>query len=167
MKTAGSSYHFLTDVSVGEVTKDGRARYKNNPLNSANTRLIADALTSGFQLLSQGGFRDTIEQTAEGPLRKVEWFIDGSSRGTFVTAEGREEIDFPEFRRRYDSEQWCLDHNHHPIAFMRWSARHHSELRDKIRQMTPAAVLRRGKRMVTIPADLPQDKKDKLLSYIQ
>jgi hypothetical protein len=50
---------------------------------------------------------------------------------------------------------------------MRWSARHLSELRDKIRDLTPAAVLRRGNRMVTVPANLPQDKKEKLLSYLK
>lgn len=167
MLKPGDSYHYITEVCLGEKNADGRIRYGNNPLNAANTRLVADALTTGFRLVESGGFRDTVEQTDKGPLRKVEWFIDGSSKGLFVTAEGREEIDFEEFRRRYESEQWCLDHPHHPIAFMRWSARHLSELRDKIRTMTPAAVLRRGNRMVTIPAELPQDKKEKLLSYLK
>jgi hypothetical protein len=167
MLKPGDSYHYLTETSLGETTKDGRVRYGNNPLNAQNTRLIADALTSGFRLVEGSGFRDTVEQTEKGPLRKVEWYIDGSSKGLFVTAEGREEIDFTEFQRRYQSEQWCLEHSHHPISFMRWSARHLSELRDKIRDLTPAAVLRRGNRMVTVPADLPQDKKDKLLSYLK
>jgi hypothetical protein len=167
MLKPGDSYHYLTATSLGETTKDGRVRYANNPLNASNTRLIADALTSGFRLLEVGGYRDTVEQTDKGPLRKVEWYIDGSSKGLFVTAAGREEIDFEEFRRRYQSEQWCLEHCHHPIAFMRWSARHLSELRDKIRDLTPAAVLRRGHRSVTIPANLPQDKKEKLLSYLK
>lgn len=167
MLKPGDSYHYLTEASLGETTKDGRVRYANNPLNAANTRLIADALTSGFRLVEPGGFRDTVEQTDKGPLRKVEWFIDGKSRGIFVTAEGREEIDFQEFRRRYQSEEWCLEHQHHPIAFMRWSARHLGLLRDQIRALTPAAVLRRGKRSVTIPANLPQDKKEKLLNYLK
>ena len=167
MLKPGDSYHYLTETCLGETDPNGRVRYGNNPLNASNTRLIAHALTSGFRLVEPGGFRDTVEQTEKGPLRKVEWFIDGSSKGLFVTAEGREEIDFSEFQKRYQSEQWCIEHSHHPISFMRWADRAHSELRDKIRAMTPAAILRRGRKMVTIPADLPADKKNQLLSYLK
>jgi hypothetical protein len=167
MLKPGDSYHYLTEVAYGEKGEDGRIRYANNPLNSSNTSLVRWALVSGLKLLKEGSFRDTIEQTDKGPLRKTEWFFDGASRAIFVTAEGREEIDFEEFKRRYDSHAWCLEHCHHPIAFMRFGDLALPELRDEVRKKTPDALIRRGNRSVTIPANLPQDKREKLLSYIK
>ena len=129
---------------------------------------MAAALTSGFRLVEPGGFRDTVEQTEGGPVRRVEWFVDGASRGVFHTPTlGSEEIEFPEFRRRFESEEWCLANPHHPIAFLRWAFRVHAQLRDRIRELKPAALLRRGNRQVTIPAGLPEDKRQQLLSFLK
>jgi hypothetical protein len=164
----GTSFHWIAEEAKAEQTAEGKIRFANNPLNSTNTQLVAAALTSGFNLVEPGGFRDTVEQTERGPLRRVEWFIDGASRGTFKTPSlGDEEIEFPEFRRRFESEDWCLANPHHPIAFLRWAFRAHGQLRDRIRELKPAALLRRGNRQVTIPAGLPEDKRQKLLSYLQ
>jgi len=159
------SFHWVAETATAEQ-EQGRTRFANNPLNSPNTQLIAAALTSGFRLVEPGGFRDTIEQSDAGPQRRVEWFIDGESRGIFRTPE-LEEIEFPEFRRRFESEQWCLANPDHPIAFLRWAFRAHSALRDRIRTFKPAALIRRGNRQVTIPANLPDDKRAKLLSFLK
>ena len=160
-----SSFHWLTEQSLAEQTPEGKARFANNPLTSPNTQLIAAALTSGFRLVEPGGFRDTVESTDKGPLRRVEWFIDGASRATF-RSPAPEEIEFPEFRRRYESEEWCLANPDHPIAFLRWTFRAHGQLRDRVRQLKPATLLRRGNRQVTIPAGFPETKRQQLLSYL-
>jgi hypothetical protein len=164
----GTSFHWLTDEAVAEPMDNGKLRFANNPLSSHNTQLIAAALVSGFQLMEPGGYRDTIEETERGPVRRVEWFIDGESRGVFRTmALGEETIEFPEFRRRFESEDWCLTNPDHPISFLRWTFRAHSQLRDRIRELKPAALIRRGNRQVTLPHDLPQNKREQLLSFLK
>jgi hypothetical protein len=52
-------------------------------------------------------------------------------------------------------------------SFLRWAFRAHSQLRDRIRTLKPAALVRRGNRQVTLPADLPEGKRQKLLSYLK
>jgi len=74
----GTTYHWVAEEGKSEQMPDGKVRFSNNPLTSPNTQLIAAALTSGFKLVEPGGFRDTVEQTERGPLRRVEWFIDAS-----------------------------------------------------------------------------------------
>jgi hypothetical protein len=164
----GSSFHWVAEEAVGQSVQGGKLRFANNPLSSHNTQLIAASLVSGFKLTEPGGYRDTIEETPAGPLRRVEWFIDGASRGSFILAEGADEsIEFPEFRRRFESEEWCLANPDHPIAFMRWSFRALGQLRDRIRELKPAALIRRGNRQVTLPHDLPADKREQLLSFLK
>jgi hypothetical protein len=163
----GTSFHWLTEEAPAEPTDQGKVRFANNPLTSPNTQLIAAALTCGFKLLEPGGFRDTVEQTERGPVRRVEWFIDGASRGFFNTPQlGEENLEFPEFRRRYESEQWCLENPDHPISFLRWAFQAHGQLRDKIRELKPAALIRRGNRQVILPDTLPAEKRAKLLSFL-
>ena len=161
----GTTYHWVAEEAKSEQMPDGKVRFANNPLTSPNTQLIAAALTSGFKLVEPGGFRDTVEQTDRGPLRRVEWFIDGATRGSFRSPD--EGIEFPEFRRRFESEEWCLANPDHPISFLRWAFRAHSQLRDRIRTLKPAALIRRGNRQVTLPANLPEDKRQQLLSYLK
>lgn len=164
----GISFHWLTEEAVGETTEGGKLRFANNPLSSHNTQLIAGALVSGFKLMEPGGYRDTIEQSERGPVRRVEWFIDGSTRGVFQTPQcGEECLEFPEFRRRFESEDWCMANCDHPIAFMRWSFRALGQLRDRIRELKPAALIRRGNRQVTLPHNLPADKRETLLSFLK
>jgi len=166
MISNGISYHWLVEEAIGSVDPDGKARFANNPLTSPNTALIAAALTSGFKLVEPGGFRDTVEQTDKGPLRRVEWFVHGSSRAVFQSGEQRESIEFPEFRRRFESEDWCLKNPDHPIAFLRWSFRAHTQLQEQIRKLRPAALIRKGNKQIIIPANLPPAKRAKLLSFL-
>ncbi len=164
---SGTTFHWIAEEAAGKQQPDGKLTFANNPMVSPNTQLIAAALTSGFRLVDPGGYRDTVEQTEAGPVRRVEWFIDGASRGSFRTPAGVEEVEFPEFRRRYESEDWCLANPDHPIAFLRWAFRAHGHLRDRIRTLKPAALIRKGNRQVTIPDGLPEPKRQQLLSYLR
>lgn len=164
---SGTTFHWVAEEATGQKQDNGKVSFANNPMVSPNTQLVAAALTSGFKLVEPGGFRDTVEQTERGPLRRVEWFIDGASRGKFRQGATSEDIEFPEFRRRYESEEWCLANPDHPIAFLRWAFRAHGLLRDRIRSLKPAALVRRGNRQVTIPDGLPEDKRRQLLDYLR
>jgi hypothetical protein len=160
------SFHWVADEAVGETSAKGRTRFANNPRTSETSQLIAAALTSGFRLVEPGGFRDTIEQTERGLVRRVEWFIDGASRAAFRCGEP-EEIEFPEFRRRFQSEAWCQENPDHPIAFLRWTFRTYGELQARFAEMKPASLLRRGNRQVILPADTPEEHRQKLLAYLR
>jgi hypothetical protein len=164
---SGTTFHWIAEEAKAQPLADGKLTFANNPMVSPNTQLIAAALTSGFKLVDPGGYRDTVEQAESGPVRRVEWFIDGASRGSFRTHTGSEEIEFPEFRRRYESEDWCVANPDHPIAFLRWAFRAHGHLRDRIRTLKPAALIRKGNRQVTIPDGLPEPKRQQLLSYLR
>jgi len=165
MKT-GDTFHWIVEKAKGE--KNGqKLTFSNNPMTSFNTQLIACALVSGFKLIDPGGFRDTVEQTDDGAVRRVEWYIDGASKATFTTNTGEEQVEFPVFRQRFESEQWCLDNPDHPISFMRWSFRAHATLRDHIRTLKPAALIRRGNKCITVPEGLSDEKRLKLLSFLK
>ena len=164
----GATYHWISEESRGETTSEGKVRFANNPLTSGNTQLISAALVSGFRLMEPSGYRDTVEQSPDGPIRRVEWVIDGATRGNFKTRPlGDEEIEFPEFKRRYESEEWCLAHSDHPIAFLKWAFRSHGELRNRIRELKPATLIRRGNQQVTLPHNINPQKREKLLSFLK
>ena len=165
---AGDCYHFLAEEALGERGENGKLRFPNNPATSKNTQLIAAAVTCGFRLADQGGFRDTIEETDKGPLRRVEWMIDGSSRGQFRTVkQGVEEIEFPEFRERYESDEWCHENPDHPITHLAWGFRAHSLYVDSVKVSKPCALIRKGNQTAIIHPDLPEEKKRKLLSFFK
>jgi len=139
--------HIVIDQALDDRTPEDNSRFTDSPI----TQLIAAALAAGFRLLEPCGFRITIQATDKGDLRSIEWCIDGSSRATFCSPDP-ETIHFPEFRHRYESEQWCLAHPDHPIAFQRWTLRASLQLLDNLHRIKPATLLQRGKRQVTIPS---------------
>ena len=91
------------------------------------------------------------------------------SQGMIICGSYRHETDESVYFwiRRFESEEWCLANPEHPISFLRWAFRAHSQLRDRIRTLKPAALIRRGNRQVTLPSDLPEDKRQQLLSYLK
>ena len=97
----GDSFHYVAEEALGEKGENGRFRFAVNPATSLTTQLMAAAVTCGFKLAESCEFQHTIEQTDKGPLRRIEWMIDGKSRAHFRTVKnGVEEIEFPEFRAR-------------------------------------------------------------------
>ena len=164
----GDSYHYIAEEALGEKGENGKFRFPVNPATSATTQLVSAAVTCGFKLADPGGFHHTIEQTDKGPLRRIEWMIDGSSRGQFRTVKnGVEEIEFPEFRSRYESDEWCRENPDHPITHLAWAFRAFTLYGDSVRQSKPSALIRKGNQTAIIHPDLPEDKKRKLLSFFK
>ena len=164
----GDSFHYIAEEAVGEKAENGKFRFPLNPATSPTTQLIAAAVTCGFKLNGSGGFQYTIEQTEKGPLRRIEWIIDGASRANFRTLKnGVEEIEFPEFRSRYESDEWCRENPDHPITHLAWAFRAFRIYGNSVRQSKPAALIRKGNQTAIIHPDLPEEKKRKLLSFLK
>lgn len=82
-----------------------------SPQKSANSDLVAAWLTAGGQLIKRGGYQD---YESEGK-RCVQWLVNGDVQATI---DG-EQIKFPEFRKRFESLDWCMDHPNSDISWMR------------------------------------------------
>ena len=122
------------------------------PSESRNTRMIAAAIASGGMFASDKAFIDTIEETPTGPKRTVTWLMDGAVKLGFDPIPQAEQIDMAEFRRRFDSQDWCEANPNHPIAYMRAMHDHHNRLLDKIKTMRPMLLIRKGKRFAIVPS---------------
>lgn len=126
--------------------------HDTKPADSPNTRLVASALSSGGVFATEAAYSDTVEQTADGPKRTVTWLMDGAAKIRFEPIECAESITFDEFRRRYESLQWCEANANHPIAYLRAMNDQHSRMLDKIRAMRPMLLIRKGKRIAIVPS---------------
>ena len=126
--------------------------HDTKPADSPNTRLVASALSSGGGFATEAAYSDTVEQTANGPKRTVTWLMDGAAKIHFEPIQCAESITFDEFRKRYESLQWCEANANHPIAYLRAMNDQHSRMLDKIRTMRPMLLIRKGKRIAIVPS---------------
>jgi len=133
-----------------------------SPLKSPHTDLVIAWLTCGGTLLKDNSYIDTIEQTQNGPKRTVTWCIDGDVKALF----GDNEMDFREFKSKWNDAEWCKKNNDHPIAHHRLSRDNTVQIRDWLKQQKPAALIRRGNRTAIIPADCPEAQKNKILANL-
>jgi len=132
------------------------------PLKSEVTVLIAAMLACGFKYASDKPLLDTIEEEEGAPKRSVTWSLDGSVKAAFKD----ETLDLIEFRRRFESRDWCLAHPDHPIAYLRAFSDALSSLRNELRAMKPLLLVRRGRRFALIPQDAAPEKKAELLAML-
>jgi hypothetical protein len=138
------------------------------PIESRNTRLIAAAISSGFEFGTEKAFSDTIEDINGTPKRTVTWAMDGSQKMKFSPIEKEEEIGFMEFQKRFDSQEWCEANPDHPIAYMRAMSDTYNRLVDKIKTMRPMLLIRRGSRLAVVPSGNDPEsvaRREKILSY--
>ena len=121
--------------------------HDTKPADSPNTRLVASALSSGGAFATEAAYSDTVEQTPDGPKRTVTWLMYCAAKIHFEPIQCAESITFDEFRKRYESLQWCEANANHPIAYLRAMNDQHSRMLDKIRTMRPMLLVRKGKRI--------------------
>lgn len=140
-------------------------RDNENPVKSKNTRTIAAALSCGCKF-AERSFLDTVEQTDNGPKRTVTWNIDGDTKAVFRPNFKEEELTFTEVRKRYEDLEWCTANPDHPISYLRAFNDNLNRLTDFVKQSKPLALIRRGNRMVLIPQDCSQSKKEKFLAML-
>ena len=137
------------------------------PMKSRNTSMIAGALTSGFEFATEKAFSDTVEDVGGTPKRTVTWLMDGAKTVRFVPIPKEEEITFPEFKRRFLSQEWCEENPDHPISYMRGIIENRGGLIDKLKTMMPMLLLRKGKRTAIVPSGSDEASKtlrEKILS---
>ena len=126
--------------------------HDTKPTESRNTRMIAAALSSGAMFATEAAYSDTVEQTPTEPKRTVTWLMDGAAKLDVEPIEGAESITFDEFRKRYESLDWCASNANHPIAYLRAMNDQYSRLLDKIKTMRPMLLIRKGKRIAIVPS---------------
>ena len=137
------------------------------PMKSRNTSMIAGALTSGFEFATEKAFSDTVEDVAGTPKRTVTWLMNAAKTVRFVPIPKEEEITFPEFKRRFLSQEWCEANPDHPISYMRGIIENKGGLVDKIKRLMPMLLLRKGKRVAIVPSGNDEASKtlrEKILS---
>ena len=132
------------------------------PLKSDITALIAAMLACGFEYASDKPLLDTIEEVEGAPKRSVTWSMDGSAKAAFKD----ETLDLVEFRRRFESLEWCRANPDHPIAYLRAFSEKLSSLRNELRAMKPLLLVRHGRRFALIPQDAAPEKKAELLAML-
>jgi hypothetical protein len=83
-----------------------------SPGKSFNTDIIAAWLTSGGELIKKGGFQHFLDETGKTHVR---WIVN---LDVLATLDG-EQVDFDEFRKRFESLDWCKAHSDSDISWMR------------------------------------------------
>jgi hypothetical protein len=141
--------------------------YDTPPIESRNTSMIAGALTSGCEFATQKAFSDTIEDVGGKPKRTVTWMMNGAKTMKFTPIPKEEEITIMEFKKRFLSQEWCEANPDHPISYMRGIIDNKGGLIDKIKNMMPMYLLRKGNRTAVVPSgNDPESKsiREKILS---
>jgi hypothetical protein len=141
--------------------------YDTPPVESRNTSMVAGALTSGSEFATQKAFSDTIEDVGGKPKRTVTWMMDGGKKIKFTPIAKEEEITIMEFRKRFLSREWCEANPNHPISYMSGFDENKRGLVDKIKNMLPMYLLRKGNRTAVVPSgNDPESKsiREKILS---
>lgn len=155
-----------------EILRDDKSPYQ-----SPNTRLVSAARAVNFQWGNNAPFMDSFEEKEDGEIkRNVSWCMDGDQRVEFlwVTRDedgnlvaNEEKVNFATFRKRYIDLEWCRENPDHPIAYLRGAHYHHARMLKAIHELPRHQVIRNGNRRVSIPTNLPEDKRKKLLSYLK
>jgi hypothetical protein len=136
------------------------------PAKSAKTALVSAALVCGGKLAGPKSFLHTLEDKDGVPQRLFSFAMDGSAQVTFRPAFAEETIDFAEFRKRFESADWCEQNPDHPIAYLRAMSDNLLALQETVRGMKPALLVRKGSRFAIIPQDADPEKSKELLALL-
>ena len=82
------------------------------PGKSFNTDIIAAWLTSGGALIERGGFQHFVDESKKTHVR---WVVNCD----VLAKVDRSEIDFDEFRKRFENLDWCKANPNSDISWMR------------------------------------------------
>jgi len=134
-----------------------------DPRRSEHTTLIGAALAAGAEFSGKRSLNDSIDE--EG-VREVSWSMNGDKLLSFEPSFESEKIDFAEFRRRFESLEWCEANPHHPISFLRAYRVKMAALNSQLRNMKPAARVKRGKKTALIPHDTTPERRAMILAEL-
>ena len=82
------------------------------PHKSFNTDIVAAWLTSGGELVKRGGFQQFVDESGKHHVR---WIVNCD---VLAKLDGQE-VNFDEFRKRFESLEWCQANSDSDIAWMR------------------------------------------------
>ncbi|MGE0412020.1 MAG: hypothetical protein AB7I98_03885 [Verrucomicrobiales bacterium] len=149
----------------GPGTKYTTWRDSENPAKSVLTRIVSAALSVGFKLArSKGNFYRGIEKGTD--RLRVCWLMR-AMEVTFKPDFKEETISIDEFRRRFESDDWCNANWHHPIAYMRRYLEQTREVVEIVQKIGNGDFIQRSEGGLTttifIPAGSSQEEVDNVL----
>lgn len=139
-------------------------RDTKDPKASETTQLVGALLAAGVEFASKKPLSDSIDEKGE---RLVSWSLDGGRKITFSNDFDPEPVTIAEFRRRFESREWCEKNPNHPIAFLRAYRDKMGGLRDFLRATPPAARIRKGRRVGLIPANATDEERKQILDALK
>lgn len=139
---------------------------EGDPRSSPTRGPLAAALCCGLKLYGEKPFCDYIEEINGEPVRRHLWTFDGKSETTFKPAFKEETIEFNEFARRFQSDEWCAANPHHPIAHMRAMWDQLAYIHAALKPLKPALKVTKGRNWVLIPHDCPEQTKKEWLAKL-
>lgn len=129
--------------------------------------MVLAFLVCGGKLTSAKGLVDVVEEVDGRPQRSFAWSVDGGSEVTFAPPSGETEtLDFGEFRKRWESDEWIKANVDHPLAYLRGYSDAVLDVQAKLRTQKPCLCVRKGSRFAIIPQDADPAKKAELLALL-
>lgn len=129
--------------------------------------MVLAFLVCGGRLTSAKGLVDIIEEVDGRPQRSFSWSVDGGCEVTFALPSGETEtLDFGEFRKRWESDEWVRSNVDHPLAYLRGYSDAMLDVQAKLRAQKPCLCVRKGSRFAIIPQDADPVRKAELLAML-
>lgn len=103
---------------------------------------------------------DWVEEIDGNPVRKHKWIFDADHLLHFQPDFEAESITVGLFADRFDSDQWCEEHPHHPIAIMRRFFDQLLIMEAKRKDWKPGIVVRNGNCYVYLPPGMSEEDRN-------
>ena len=136
------------------VLRDGEA-----PVKSTYTLMVAALVTFGVELDADCPFQETREIVGEKEVRVVTWVLKAAS------ADGKyKTVDLIAF---WEDRDFGRKQPEHPFAYVKQALYNHRRMVDTIKSAAPLLMVRRGKKIALIPADVGEDRRKQLLEELE
>lgn len=135
-----------------------------DPRKSELTRTVGAALAAGADFHGERPLSDSIDEAGD---RLVSWTFDGNKGLKFTPDFDEETITVSEFRKRFESLEWCEANPTHPITYLRAYRDKMGGLQDFLRGTAPAARIRKGRRIGIIPHDATPEERGRILDALK
>jgi hypothetical protein len=120
-----------------------------SPGKSFNTDIIAAWLTSGGSLVRRGGFQHFVDEEGKAHVR---WLVNCD---VLAKLDGQE-IDFDEFRKRFEDLDWCKANQDSEISWMRAFRDNARDLKRFAKSSSVGVCRKNGKSFGVVYPDSPE-----------
>jgi len=141
--------------------KEGDKLYRlqdgDSPYSSSNTLLVCALLTLGAQLDETQPYQEFREVIDGQPKRSVMWLLKE------MTATGKP---VKELVAQWRDPKWIAANPESPLAQIKAALENYRTLVGAIKSAVPVDIIRRGRRMVLIPKNASEGRRNELLEML-